>query len=192
MKKQLFLTVTAIAMSALLTGSVGINVLLARRLGQYKAANANLRAERVLQVGEAVSGMHVMDLQSNPLLIPHGIQGKPTLLYVFTPSCVWCVANLDNIKHLTSQKREEYNIIGLSLAAEGISRYVEEHHLDFPVYIAEKELATEYKLGGTPQTIVVSKAGKVEANWIGAYGNSLKPEIDKFFHVTLPGLGQLQ
>jgi hypothetical protein len=43
-------------------------------------------------------------------------------------------------------------------------------------------------LGSTPQTIVISSQGKIEKNWIGAYGDDTKKEVEDYFGVVLPGL----
>jgi hypothetical protein len=61
--------------------------------------------------------------------------------------------------------------------------------LDFPVYY-EPSLATykSYKLGGTPHTIVISPDGKVMNDWAGAYNAELRPEVEGFFGVSLPGI----
>lgn len=56
----------------------------------------------------------------------------------------------------------------------------------FPVYEVSAESALAYRLGGTPQTIVVSPYGQVVKIWDGAYEGDLKRE----FEVGLPGIVQ--
>jgi hypothetical protein len=48
-----------------------------------------------------------------------------------------------------------------------------------------------YKLGSTPQTIVISPEAKVLQDWIGAYVGDQKSQVEAFFHVSLPGLREL-
>ena len=63
------------------------------------------------------------------------------------------------------------------------------NRIAFPVYTDLPEAAKRsLGLGSTPQTIVVSPSGRVMANWVGAYGPDLKPKIEGFFRVRLPGL----
>jgi hypothetical protein len=46
----------------------------------------------------------------------------------------------------------------------------------------------EYKLGGTPQTIVVSPQGQVTRIWSGAFAEDLQREVEDYFSVKLPGI----
>jgi hypothetical protein len=49
-------------------------------------------------------------------------------------------------------------------------------------------MASAYKLGGTPQTLVVSEDGKVMKNWKGAYMSNIQKEVEDYFHIDLPGI----
>ena len=53
------------------------------------------------------------------------------------------------------------------------------------------ETLKTYKLGSTPQTIVISPEGKVLQDWVGAYVGDQKSQVEAFFQVTLPGLREL-
>jgi len=55
------------------------------------------------------------------------------------------------------------------------------------VLVVTKETRLALKLGGTPQTIVVSPEGKVQRNWFGAYADNTN-EVESALGVTLPGL----
>lgn len=67
--------------------------------------------------------------------------------------------------------------------------YVSTHKLDFPIY-SDIDSGTKsiYKFSGTPQTLVISKEGKVLKVWNGAFMNDLQKEIEGYFHLSLPGL----
>jgi len=41
---------------------------------------------------------------------------------------------------------------------------------------------------GTPQTVVVSPAGKIIHNWVGVYDEATGSAVQSFFGVHLPGL----
>ena len=45
------------------------------------------------------------------------------------------------------------------------------------------------KIGGTPQTIVLSKNGEVLKSWRGAYMSTVKDDVENFFGIRLPGSG---
>jgi peroxiredoxin len=115
--------------------------------------------------------------------------GEKTVLYVFTPTCPWCKRNVPNIKRLVEAKGSEYRFLGISLDEKDLSSYVAQYELAFPVYAnLSRQTREAYRLGGVPQTLVISEHGTVMQNWSGAYANDQQGEVEKFFGVTLPGL----
>jgi peroxiredoxin len=167
----------------LLAVSLGANVYLARRLFSPPP-----QGPPPLAKGTTVSPLTATRLDGQPQTLSYA--EKKTVLYVFTPSCPWCKRNLPNIKHLVATRGAEYRFIGISLEAEGLSSYVTEHQLPFPVYTnVSQEQRDAYHLGGVPQTLVISERGTVMQNWFGAYVDAQQAEIEKFFDVRLPGLG---
>jgi len=96
---------------------------------------------------------------------------------------------MDNFKELVARTGTDYRFVGLSLSKEGLSEYVASHELTIPIYTGlSNETKKSYKLGGTPQTIVVSPEGKVLQDWVGAYSGDQKSQVEAFFHATLPGI----
>jgi len=96
---------------------------------------------------------------------------------------------MDNLKTLLSKEAGEYRFIGVSLSEQSLAEYVAKNDLKLPVYsgLSPGTLMT-YKLGSTPQTIVISSEGKVLQDWAGAYIGDQKSQVEAFFHVTLPGI----
>jgi hypothetical protein len=114
-------------------------------------------------------------------------------LYIFKPECPWCARNLPNIKALAGHANGQYRVISLSLSNDGLNDYVVQSGLNMPVYGNLPDIArTTYKLGGTPQTIVISPEGKVLKNWKGAYQGNTQREIERYFNVQLPGLAEVK
>lgn len=114
---------------------------------------------------------------------------RPTILYVFSPSCSWCAKNFQNIQTLSVQSKDRYQFIGLSTGSHDLGDYLKTHHLSFPAYegVSDSDLkAIDYR--GTPQTVLVSSSGVVEHNWPGAYMGGTADAIQKFLNVRLPGL----
>lgn len=113
---------------------------------------------------------------------------QDSIVYVVSPTCIWCARNNANVIALASAIEGRYRIIGLFLGSGDPKKYASEHRLTFPFY---SEIASDaraaYRLGGTPQTIVIS-GGKIAANWVGAYGENRGYEIATFFGFKLPGL----
>jgi hypothetical protein len=169
----------------LLAVSLGANVYLARRVFSPPP-----QGPPPLAKGAIVSPLIATRLDGERQTLSYG--EKKTVLYVFTPSCPWCKRNVPNIKHLVEAKGAEYRFVGISLEAEGLSSYMTEHQLPFAVYTnVSPEQREAYRLGGVPQTLVISERGTVVQNWFGAYVNAQQPEIERFFDVRLPGLAEL-
>jgi hypothetical protein len=128
-------------------------------------------------------------LDGQPEVISYHETNQATVLYVFTPTCIWCARNLNNLKTLLANDSDHYRFSALSLSEEGVPHYVAKNALGIPVYSGlSPEMLKTYKLGSTPQTIVISPEGRVLQNWVGAYESSQKTQVETFFHTTLPGL----
>ncbi len=172
-----------------LVASVVLNVLLAHKVRSLIFERSATIAEHQLQVGTAVPPITAKRLGGRQELISYQATNQPTVLYVFTPTCSWCSRNMDNLKTLLDKEGFHYRFICLSLSEQTLPEYVAKNDLKLPVYFAlSPETLKNYKLGGTPQTIVISPEGKVLKNWAGAYVGDQKSQIEGFFRVRLPGL----
>lgn len=181
----------------LLLSSVSLNVFLAYRIHNLtnvqSALIATRIAERLLRPGTIMQPITAKRLNGKQEVISYRNTSRATVLYIFTPPCTWCARNLENFKALLSNKNDEFRFIGLSLSEEGLTEYVRKNELKLPVFAGiSPETLTTNKLGSTPQTIVISPEGKVLEDWVGAYIGDQKSQVEAFFHVTLPGLGELQ
>jgi len=181
MKKQALIIVMLVA-------SVALNVGLAHRLRQFNRLLGITKVEP-LQSGATVPPFRATDMEGHAQTVTYGEVSKPTVLYILTPSCSWCARNMENFRQLVAQRNVDYRFIALSLSKESLPEYVATHKLTIPIYASPSvEMQTTYKLGGTPQTIVISTEGRVLQNWAGAYVDDQKSQIEAFFHVTLPGI----
>jgi peroxiredoxin len=175
-----------------LVTSVILNVVLAHRVRSLSYARSARIADNHLKVGTTVPPITGRRLDGERAVISYQSVNQPTVLYIFTPPCSWCGRNLDNLKALVQKDSDQFRFIGLSLSELGLSEYVAKNDLKLPVYwgLSSETLMT-YKLGSTPQTIVISPEGKVLQDWAGAYVGDQKSQIEAFFHVSLPGLREL-
>ena len=102
----------------------------------------------------------------------------PTVIYVFSPACIWCKMNLTAAKGLIAGVTGRYRVVGISPTRVGLSDYLRKAHFELPVYVmAPKQ--NSLHLTKTPETIVVSKDGTVTNVWLGAYS---KPIAGDIFH----------
>jgi len=172
--------------------SVTLNVLLAHRLRNFTYPQAARIAKYQLKVGTTVPPISAKRVDGQPGVISYQGLEQSTVLYVFTPPCSWCARNLDNFKRLVDKESDQYRFVGLSLSEEALAEYVTKNELKLPIYSGlSPESTKSYKLGSTPQTIVISPEGKVLQNWVGAYVGDQKSQVEAFFHVSLPGLREL-
>jgi peroxiredoxin len=178
-----------VALTVMLVVSVALNVMLALKIRELTGMQNASRAERELDVGTIVPSITAKRLDGKSETITYADSTRPTVLYVFTPQCIWCTRNLDNLKTLVGQKGQDYRFIGIALSREGLEKYVADHQLTFPIYTdIPKEAGEAYKMGGTPQTVVISPQGKVLQNWPGAYVGDQKSQVEKYFDITMPGI----
>ena len=178
-------------LTVMLVTSVALNVALAHKLRQLNGLFRTTSAP-ALGPGTVVPAFEAVDLRGNVERISYSEISKPTVLYIFTPPCSWCARNMDSFKTLVTRESGEYRFVGLSLSKEGLPEYVATHGLTIPIYTGlSAETQKAYKLGGTPQTIVVSREGRVLQDWMGAYAGDQKSQVEAFFHVNLPGLREL-
>jgi peroxiredoxin len=181
MKAQALLTLT-------LAGSVTLNVALAHKLRRFNHVFSPTSIDS-LQTGITVPAFEAIDLEGRTQMITYNRVSKPTVLYVFTPSCSWCARNMDNFKTLIDKESSEYRFIGISLADQGLADYVRKNELNLPIYSGlSAETLKAYRLGSTPQTIVISPEGKVLQDWAGAYVGDQRTQIEAFFRAKLPGI----
>lgn len=120
---------------------------------------------------------------------------RPTLLYVVTPSCIWCTRNRDNFLKLAAERSGQYNIVLLSLTNAGFPPYVDALRpmwRDAEVRVLtglSREVRGRMMLGSTPQTMVVGTDGRIIENWVGAYTGDTLIAVENFFLLQMPGLG---
>lgn len=146
-------------------------------------------ADYQLKIGASVPPIIGRRLDGQLETISYQGANEPTVLYIFTPPCAWCARNMDNFKALADKGSAHYRFIGLSLSQQDLADYVAKNKLTLPVYSGlSPETLAAYKLGSTPQTIVISPEGKVLQTWPGAYVGDQKLQVETFFHVSLPGL----
>jgi hypothetical protein len=174
---------------ALLMASLSLNVYLGWKVKQSRRFSPAPQNSVKLSPGMTVQPITATSLSGKIETFNYADSGKPTVFYVFSPSCVWCERNNQNINTIVRLKGESFRFVGISLVNDGLSGYAESHQVGFPIY---KSLKPEYVemlgLGTTPQTIIISPDGHVLKNWVGAFSGAVQPQVEEFFNVRLPGL----
>jgi hypothetical protein len=173
---------------ALLFVSVTLNVLSAHRISALRSTIASMESQRTLGEGAAVPEIVGLNSDGSPKTLHYGEVNVPTVLYVFTPQCRWCKKNIANLHALIDQAGSRYRVVGIALTREDLDLYMKNEDLNLPDI--RSDVREIYHLGATPETIVVSPAGKVLKVWYGAYETQTKPDIETFLQIHLPGLSE--
>lgn len=169
---------------AALAGSLGINLYFGLHQRMQRP-----RSQSTVAVGEKVPALTAADLSGRKIELTWSSDQRPTILYVFSPSCVWCTRNLKNIKALSLAREADYRFIGLSLSTLNLKEYVASNDLNFPVYsYVSWSKAEQFNAGGTPATLIISHDGTVKELWLGAYAGSTKNKVEERMRVHLPGV----
>lgn len=168
----------------LLVISVALNFVMVYRLRQ---AEADKRPTiQALKAGTAVPAITTQEPSGKTTVISFD---TATILYIFRPDCPWCTLNTKSVNALAKQVEGKYRVIGLSLSDNDLNEYLTANPLMFPTYVGvTSEVAKTYKMGSTPQTIVVSKGGRVVASWNGAFVDRIKSSLERELDATLPSL----
>lgn len=136
-----------------------------------------------------ISGLRVQDLSGRTSALDLA-RDRDTLVYVFSPHCMWCSRNNENLQALASSIKQKYKLVGLSLQNQDLVTFLAHHPMPCEVLVlASPDDAKSLNLGGTPQMLLVAPSGKVVHRWIGAWTGSNANSVQAFFGVkNLPGL----
>lgn len=136
-----------------------------------------------------VSGLRVQDLNGRTSTLNLAGHGD-TLLYVFSPHCMWCARNHENLRALASSIKQKYRLVGLSLQNQDLVTFLARHPMPCEVLVlANPGDAKALNLGGTPEMLLVAPSGKVVHRWLGAWTGPSAESVDAFFGLkALPGL----
>lgn len=180
---------TVLILGGLLVCSLAINLILARRVANLKRTIAVIKSESRLALGDTLPAIVAKDPHGRTAVLNYSETQLPTVVFIITPTCGWCTKNVMNMRALVKNAGARYRFVGLSLSSDKLSDYVKENKLEFPIYTDLPILTMrEYKLSGTPETIVVSPQGQVTRIWSGAFAEDLQREVEDYFSVKLPGI----
>jgi hypothetical protein len=133
----------------------------------------------------------MQNLAGKPVTLDVGKSAKTTVLYVFSPHCVWCKRNLPNMRALMAAAGKRFDFVPISLDADGVSAYWAGIGARGAVYTEPSTASrSAYGFGGTPQTIVIGPDGKIVSDWSGAYTGPVLSEVSSTLGVKLPGLAE--
>ncbi len=172
-----------------LLGNVVLGVAVLRLTDAASGASARAATSQP-PVGSTVPPLDVQRLTGERESISFFTDSRPTVVYIFKPSCAWCARNLENVRAVIATATSSHRVIAVSLDPD-VAEYAERIRLGIPVYVRPSPSIFEpYHLGPTPQTLVVSREGKVLKSWVGAYAGRTREEVETYFKIRLPGIGK--
>ncbi len=147
--------------------TLGVSLLLNVVLGVNLVGKSRIAASRFgVPPGAVLSSLPMRGLDGSRSYLSFS-DGRPTVLYVMSPGCAWCLANQEAINKLASKARGSARFIGLSLSGRDIDRFLSEHPATFPFYtVAGPEDLFGLAFRVTPQTILLDETGRVRGAWV--------------------------
>jgi len=166
----------AILFLGVATALLMLNVVLAQQLMRYRRSPP----DREVQVGTLVPALRVMDDAGHPTSITYGKDSRDTLIFVFSPRCGWCRDNWPKWHSIVREIRSERTrVFALNLldglTAEYLAR-LEPKGLSI-VHDPDADSVRRYRLGLTPQTLLVGSDGRVRHVWSGSLTHEQITEV---------------
>lgn len=123
------------------------------------------------KVGEMVGTLTGFDDSGAKITIPGDSRGRPTVLYVFSQSCVWCERTMPALRTLIPKDSSHFRFVAVDISAPfAPSRpYLSANNLAFEAsFHPDPETRTHIGAEGTPTILVVDTTGRVEKVFNGA------------------------
>lgn len=145
---------------------------------QLLEQNRNLRRslrvmerERRLEQGSVVPPLRGLDLDGKVVQYGFDTDPRSTLLFVLSPKCGVCDRNWINWQKIIASAREdEYRLLFANIDLERLpEEYLSKHGLVKWNVIDEVDPQSkiDYRIGYTPQTILIDSRGRVQEVWTG-------------------------
>jgi len=173
------------ALLVVLLISAGVNV----GIGRMIITSHSRPATVDVAPGTLMPPLRAVDRSSTATVINYSDVSIPTIVYVFSPKCGFCQKNAENMAALARLTSGRYRLIGISTITDGLTDFVEQTNITFPVYTKpDPSVGKAYRLAGTPHTFVIGPDGRLKQAWAGAYIGQVQSKIEAYFSVKLPGI----
>ncbi len=164
---------------AILIGSLGINVYLGTRARPAAPSRPDL-----LPAGSKAPMLEGTNGMGSKVAVNIS-DARPTVLYVFSPTCHWCERNVDNIKTIVKTRRD-LRVIGINLGPKLDIATSKQQPFDEIIDPAGATVRA-YHFSATPSTVLF-RDGVITNAWSGAYAGPVADEISRVLAVSPPRL----
>lgn len=159
--------------------SLALNLIMSESLRRQDRVILSLKEQSDIAVGQLLPPASGVDSEGRSLSIGYQHQ-LPVVIYVKRRGCLWCDRNRANEEILSQLPESQFDVVIVELDS---SARVEDR-LPVTLYPDAQTIA-EYRMGGTPQTIVVGPGGVVRGHWRGAYNRRTAKDIGAALNVDL-------
>jgi hypothetical protein len=139
-------------------------------------------------VGMTLPILTGMRVDGSPVVQNYSDQ-RDILLYYWSPTCVWCSRNAENMRVLVPAIRPRYAFVApTSLPAS--TEDAERMGLppDAVLSSVPRDFLREAQLNVTPQLLLVERGGTIKKVWTGALSGRALAEVEEVLHAKLPGI----
>jgi thiol-disulfide isomerase/thioredoxin len=166
------------ALVLMLAVSLSGNAFLGYRLS---AANKGLPSTQSTIRGSTVTSIEGTGEDGARRIVSLVGEPRPAVIFVYSPTCVWCRQTWPMFRQLAMQARGRYRFVTLSVG-------------DGPVFSDASVLALSKPSGpnvrallsgSVPLTVVVSTDGKVVESWVGGYAGPVGVLIGRYFGIPI-------
>jgi hypothetical protein len=139
-------------------------------------ATAGLRPS----IGSTVPPLTGVDLSASPVAVQYGGDARPTLLLVFQPDCDACAANWPLWDDLLSRlDRSRVRVVFANIGNPVSPAFAKAHRLENEIVVAKVDTSSlsVYNVIFSPETILISRVGKVADIWVGSLRRDVASDI---------------
>ena len=119
----------------------------------------------------AVPDFALKDLNQKKIRL-NDFKGKVVILNFFATWCPPCRAEIPELNKLYRLNKDKGMVVlGVSLdmdaSPQGLTTFVKDMKITYPVLIGTTELAEKYQVNGVPTTILINREGKAHSRYDG-------------------------
>lgn len=144
---------------------------------------------QALADGERVSGFTGVDPSGQSVKVSYNAEGPSHIFLFLSPNCPFCKEQLpywrELIKKVDHEKFSVAILVNDSIDKAQVQTYLAKNGFDsgFDVLFLPANVVKDYKLVGTPITLVVSNDGVVRKHWVGKWDDASLNAASAVFNV---------
>ncbi|MEM6852155.1 MAG: redoxin domain-containing protein [Pseudomonadota bacterium] len=188
----LFLSISVIALWALVLGLAFAVFALARQIGllhERVAPAGALQMNSALKVGDAAPTVAAETLAGRGLIVGEARRSKSLLVFFLAPDCPICKSLLPTI---AASERDEADWVDVLYASDGAAaehtEFASAEGLPLDAYVVSEELGRKYGVAKLPYAVLLDPAGRIAS--MGLVNS--REHVESLFHAKESGIISIQ